>query len=106
MNRARVALLRERPPGGRARKPNMAGGRLPADQPRKEHGLFRVRVERSNLADLTWTGPDRRRETDLCQLVEPLLRLRYFFCVVGVKVMAAVAGAVHHDLDCHDRLLG
>jgi hypothetical protein len=33
MKRTRVALLRERSPGGNGRKPNMAGRRLPADQP-------------------------------------------------------------------------
>jgi hypothetical protein len=103
MKRARVALMRERPPGGDGRKPNIAGRWLPADQPGEEEGFFRSGVERSDLRHLTWTGPDRGGEADLRQLLEPLLRLRQFVSVVGVERMTAVTGAVHHDLDCHDR---
>jgi hypothetical protein len=49
---------------------------LPADQPGEEDSLFRIRVERSDLGDLTWAGPDRGGKADLRQLVEPLFRLR------------------------------
>ena len=34
---------------------------------------------------------------------EALLRPRQFLPVVRVEAVSAVAGAVHHDLDCHDR---
>jgi len=61
----------------------------------EEHRLFRVRVERSDSGHLTRTGPDGGGEA--------LLRLREFLPVVRVEAVSAVAGAVHHDLDCHDR---
>src|SRR5438477_5925104 len=98
MKRALVALMRERPPSSDVRKPNMAGRRLPANQPGEEDGFFRSGVERSDPRHLTWTGPDRGGEADLCQLIESLLRLRQFLCVDGVERMTAVTGAVHHDL--------
>src|SRR6516164_3117435 len=61
----------------------------------EEYRLFRVRVERSDSGHLTRTGPDGGGEA--------LLRLRQFLPAVRVEAVSAVTGAVHHDLDCHDR---
>jgi hypothetical protein len=53
------------------------------------------------LRDLTRAGSDRcGQAADLRQLAKPLLRLRQFLCVIRVETVLAVAGAVHHDLDC------
>lgn len=89
----------------RARRPEAEHGadRSPADQTGEEHGFLRVWIERQDLRDLTRTRSDRRGEAGIGELVEPPLRLRQLSFVARIEKVTAVAGTVHHDLDCDDR---
>jgi hypothetical protein len=76
---------------------------LPADQPAEEHAFFRVRVERSDLRDLTRTGPDcgSRETTIMCMCsrsYRPKAARRHRSCHNFFAHRIAVIGSSFHSL--------
>src|SRR5450432_4110050 len=77
---------------------------LAADEPRKKHRLFGVRIERALYDRLSRRGTDRRGKSCACQLPEAFFGLQERVRVLRIEIVPGIAGAIHHDL-CGHRIL-
>ena len=74
---------------------------LAADKPRNKQGFFRSRIKIMDYGRLAGSGASRSGKAGARQRFEAFLGLQKRFRIVGVEIVSAVAGVIHHDLSCH-----